>query len=128
MNRLVCGIMIVAAALEGTPASAQSMTKHPLSAASLRGVVAHEVTRLQARPQPPPRPADIIPTLPSGRRHCSKIKGVSIGAGVGAAAGMAAGAIAGNPNDIGGRRLPALAFGIFGAGIGAITGLAYCRG
>lgn len=123
--------MIVAAALQGSVVSAQSYAKQdPLPTVSLRRAIEQEVARLQTGPQPPPppRPGDIFPTLPSGRLRCSKLKGLGIGAAVGAGVGMATGAIAGNPRDIGGRRFPALVFGIVGASVGALTGLAYCGG
>jgi hypothetical protein len=130
MNRVVCHVLILAFAVQGVAVSAQSRPMpDSVFRIALRLAAEREVVRFQlpSQPQPPPRPADIIPTQSAGRRKCSWIKGVSIGARVGGGVGMAAGAITGNPNDIGGRLFPAMAYGIVGAGIGAVIGFSYCR-
>ena len=130
MNRAFCQVLILAFAVQGGTASAQSRpTPDSAPTIDLRLAAERELVRLQlvSQPQPQPRPADIIPTLPAGRHKCSWIKGVGIGAGVGAGVGMAAGAITGSPNEIGGRLFPAMAYGIVGAGIGAVIGFSYCR-
>jgi len=130
MNRIVCRVLILAFAGQGCAVSAQSRPmSDSISRITLKSAAERELVRLQlpSQPPPPPRPAEIIPTQSAGRRRCSWIKGVSIGAGVGAGVGMAAGAITGNPNEFGGGLFPAMAYGIVGAGIGAVVGLSYCR-
>ena len=96
----------------------------PAVTPSLHVLVAQNAARVQ---QAPPKPRDLIPSLPSRRGRCSMAKGAAIGAGIGAGVGLVAGAVSGSPNDIGGRMYPALVFGAIGAGLGAVIGLAHCR-
>ena len=99
------------------------LVSEPTATQSIGVLAAREAARIQ---QPPPKPHDLIPSLPR-RGRCSMAKGAAIGAGIGGGAGFVAGAVSGSSSDIGGHLYPALVFGAFGAGIGAAIGLLHCR-